>query len=291
MSRVKKTDLLDARIRQYYESIPPSEKPLADLLLTFPGDITDYSATELCEKANTSKAAASRFFSRIGYKDFNDARLQAREAKKWGAPLYQSSSQYQTEPSTSDTSVEISEHILTEQANLARTLESIKSDDLTEIANELRKVKRVRVIGYRNNHFLASYFSHQLSLVRNDVTLHPQANQTIAEELFDLSQDDLVVVFGVRRRTQLLENVLKLAKNKGCQTLLIADPTANALHKYTTWKFDTIVHSTSTFDSYTCVMSAITLLVNRVIADNSEYIERLSAIESAHEVLGELDSV
>ncbi|MGL6316989.1 hypothetical protein, partial [Vibrio sp. WXL103] len=71
------------------------------------------------------------------------------------------------------------------------------------------------------------------------------------------------------------------AKSKDCKTLLIADPTANALYKYATWKIDTIVHSTSTFDSYTCVMSAITLLVNRAIADNSEYIERLSAIESA----------
>jgi DNA-binding MurR/RpiR family transcriptional regulator len=58
---------LDKRIQESYDILPPAERRLGDLLLNFPGDIANYSATEQAELAGTSKAAATRFFRRLGY--------------------------------------------------------------------------------------------------------------------------------------------------------------------------------------------------------------------------------
>ena len=55
-----------SRIRVHYQSLPPSERKLADLILDFPGDIAGYSATELAHLAGVSKAAATRLFQRLG---------------------------------------------------------------------------------------------------------------------------------------------------------------------------------------------------------------------------------
>ncbi len=287
MEKVNEQNLLDARIRQHYECMPPSEKLLADLLLTFPGHIADYSATELCELAETSRAAASRFFRRLGYKDFNDAKRQAREAKKWGTPLYQSSSSTkQKSPSKSQI---ISDHINREQTNIMRSLEGMEVSTLRAIVKAIISQKRIMLVGYRNNHFLAQYFQRQLSLLREKVTLHPSPYQTIAEELFDLCEDDLLIVFGLRRRTPILNDIIKLAHERKTPVLLIADPTATALEKQVKWKIECNVYSTATFDSYSSVISILTLIINAVLSESDSVIERLRKMELVHEQLGELN--
>lgn len=286
MGKLNEQNLLDARIREHYESMPPSEKLLADLLLTFPGHITDYSATELCELADTSRAAASRFFSRLGYKDFNDAKRQAREAKKWGTPLYQSNNSASKKVSSS--SQIISDHINREQTNIQRSLEGLEGSTLRALVKAITEQKRIMLVGYRNNHFFAQYFQRQLSLIRDGVTIHPSPYQTIAEELFDISSDDLMIIFGFRRRTRILSEIIELAHERGTPTLLIADPTAAALEKKVKWKIECNVYSTSAFDSYSSVMSLLNLLINQVLSANESTIERLTAIESLHDVLGEL---
>ncbi|MGL1957575.1 MAG: MurR/RpiR family transcriptional regulator [Colwellia sp.] len=289
MNDINKQDLLDSRIREHYESMPPSEKRLADLLLSFPSDITEYSATELCELAKTSRAAATRFFSRLGYNDFNDARRQAREAKKWGAPVYQSNSFNHTQESPSNNSQIITNHIKREQVNLQHTLEGIDISILRSLVKAIITKKRIRLVGYRNNRFFAEYLHRQLALLRDNVTLHPGANQAIAEELFDLNEDDLLIVLAMRRRTPILDDIIELACQKNTVVALISDPTAATLEKRATWQLSCIVHSTSTFDSYTSVMSVLTLLISSAFAESTSARERLIAIESVHEQLGELN--
>lgn len=288
MSQTDKQDRLDARIRAHYETIPPSEKPLADLLLSFPGNITDYSATELCDLAKTSRAAATRFFSRLGYKDFNDARRQARAAKKWGAPIYQSGSFDNAQPSTTNSL--LTSHLNYEQANLQRTIEAINPDMLHGLVDAICNKKRVMIIGYRNNNFLAQYLYRQLALLHSHISLHPGANQAIAEELFDINEDDLLIVFAMRRRTPILEQIFDLASHTHTPIGLISDPTAASLDKRAQWHLNCIVHGRSPFDSYTSVMSVLNLLVSCVFSKSPQARERLTAIESAHETLGELSS-
>lgn len=286
MSEKNELNLLDARIREHYDAMPPSEKCLADLLLCFPGNIADYSATELCELANTSKAAASRFFHRLGYKDFNDARRQTREAKRWGAPLYQSN--LGTKPKGENRSHLIAQHLEREMTNLQRTLESIETDTLHSLVKAIVSKRRVAIIGYRNSRFLAGYLHRQLSLLRPNVSLHPSASQAMAEELFDLGDEDLLVIIGMRRRTPILKKIIEHADQVGTKFALIADPTAATIEKKASWKISCILHSTSAFDSYSSAMSVLTLLVNCVLNESEEGYERLRKIELVHEKFGEL---
>lgn len=288
LSNMSDKDLLDTRIRACYQSIPPSEKPLADLLLSFPGNITDYSATELCKLAETSRAAATRFFSRLGYKDFNDARRQAREAKKWGAPIYQSSRFDNSQEKPASSSEIMTNHINSEQVNLQRTLEGIDISALQSLVKAIMSKKRVMIVGYRNNRFLAEYLHRQLGLLRANVTLHPGPNQAIAEELFDLDEDDVLIVFAMRRRTPILDEIIDLACKKNTPVALISDPTAAVLEKKATWKLNCLIHGTAKFDSYTSVMSVLTLLISFIFAEKPAVLDRLRSIESAHEQLGEL---
>ncbi len=289
MNNPNSSNPLDSRIREHYENMPPSEKRLADLLLSFPGDVADYSASELCELAKTSKAAATRFFSRLGYKDFSDARRQAREAKNWGALNYQSSSS--RDKNSSNVSELVAKHMEREQTNIQRTLEGISSDTFSSLLKAITTKKRVLIIGYRNNRFLAEYFHRQLSILRDNVTLHPGANQSISEELFDITSDDMLIIFGMRRRTPIVEKVIQHAEKKNTQIALISDPTAASIEKYATWKLSCVIHSASTFDSYTSVMSVLNLLITQLVEKMPDAGDRINTIEAAHSHFGELSSL
>lgn len=278
---------LDTRIQEYYEDLPPAERRLGDLLLNFPGDIANYSATELADLAGTSKAAATRFFRRLGYKDFNEARLQIREAQRWGSPLYQSNSS--AKASHHNRSQTISAHLEREAVNLQRTLEALSPDTLRAVAAELSNQRRVAIVGFRNSRFMAEYFQRQLGLLRPDVSLLPSSGQTIAEDLVDLGHKDLLVVIAMRRRITKVRDLMQLARSLHIPCVLIADPSATELHELADWTLQCQVQSTSVFDSYTSVSSVLTLLVNLTMRENlSRSQERLRQIEALHEELGEL---
>jgi len=278
---------LDVRIQECYDTLPPAERRLGDLLLSFPGDIANYSATELAQLAGTSKAAATRFFRRLGYRDFNDARLQIREAQRWGSPLYQSNTDAKTPASNRSRTIE--SHLERELVNLQRTLEGLSPDTLRSVAAKLATQRRVAVVGYRNSRFIADYFQRQLSLLRANVTLLPAAGQTVAEDLVEMGEGDLLVVIGLRRRVAQLQELMSLSQSLGVPCVLIADKSDTELYKLANWHLICQVQSTSVFDSYTSVMSLLNLLLNLTMHQNTALsYQRLRRIEALHEQLGDL---
>lgn len=273
---------LEARIQAHYEDLPPAEKRLGDLLLVFPGDIATYSAGELADTAGTSKAAASRFFQRLGYKDFNEARRQVREAKRWGSPVYVSS----RKAAGKEVASSVDEHLNNEIQNLTRTMEGIRPDVLREVAEALNTARRVYVVGFLNNHLLGLHLQRQLLLTRSDVVMLPRAaGQSIGEDLVDLGSQDLLVVIGMRRRNTAIKRIMEISRAQGAHILLIADPSVSQTAKLANWTLTCQV-SSSSLDSYSSVMSVLNLLCTTLFQQSvRDGYQRLKGIESLYDQL------
>jgi DNA-binding MurR/RpiR family transcriptional regulator len=293
MDTMKEPLTLEARIQAHYEELPPAEKRLGDLLLGFPGDIATYSAGELAEAAGTSRAAASRFFQRLGYKDFNEVRLQVREAKRWGSPVYLSSASRVngSGEGKSVASQSVADHLEQEIHNLTRTLEAIRPDTLRDVVDAMAGARRVHVVGFRNSRMLALYLQRQLLLLRSDVSLLPQSAQTLGEDMVDIGEGDVVVVIGMRRRVGVVKRIMEIAQAQGAKVLLITDPSATQTARLATWTLTCQVRSPSLLDSYAAAMSVLNLLCSILFQRAmTEGFERLRRIETLHDELDELDA-
>lgn len=278
---------LEARIQAHYEALPPAEKRLADLLLGFPGDIATYSASELADLAGTSKAAASRFFQRLGFKDYSEVRRQVRGARHWGSPIYLSSTDKQKERRSQT----VAAHLAQETENLSRTLEGLRPDVLRDAAEAIAGARRVFIVGFRNSRMLALYLHRQMVLLRPDAILLPQPGQTLGEDLVDLGKDDVLVVIGMRRRVAAVSKVMEVARKQGVRMLLVTDPSASRTAKLATWTLTCEVRSTSVLDSYAAAMSVLNLLCATIFRFGvKDGYDRLRRIESLHEDLEELDT-
>ena len=77
---------LSLRIQERFDKLSPAEQKLAQLILDRKDDILTYSATEMADMAEVSKATAARLFRNLGYADFNEVREQSREERNRTEP-------------------------------------------------------------------------------------------------------------------------------------------------------------------------------------------------------------
>jgi DNA-binding MurR/RpiR family transcriptional regulator len=276
---------IEGRIHQHYDNLPKAERKLADLLLDFPGEVAAYSATELADLANVSKAAATRLFQRLGFKNFEEARRLARDTQTWGSPLYMQRATKQTVGFDGD----LTAYFEDESAMLKQTLDDLKETDVSEIVSALKSSKRLWLIGFRYNHFIAAYGHWQFTQFRPDVHLLPVSGQTIGEHTSHIGKDDMVIIAGIRRRTTALQRMMELISGSNAKILYLTDQTARNTLKFATWTIRCSGSGKYMFDSYSAPISVLRYLsLKTFTAMGKTARTHLEKIERHHELLSEL---
>lgn len=277
---------IEARIRDCYNALTPAERRLADTILNFPGEIASYNANELAVLAKVSKAGATRFFRRLGYQSYEEARRDARAAQRWGSALYLQTRSAETR-GLSET---LSNHLECELSNLGATFQDLAPGKAEEIVTQLIEARQVVCLGFRSSQMLASYAHWLLQRIRGGVLLLPQAGQTLAEQIASLGEGDLVLAVGLRRRLPALCAVLEAVRERGARIVLVADQTAQRSAELAHWVIRCEGRSPSLFDSDTSAMSVLHVLCS-VAANRAGNAgrQRLQDIEQLHDALGEFE--
>jgi DNA-binding MurR/RpiR family transcriptional regulator len=274
---------IERLIRSKYESMPGSERALADRVLEHPHEVLLYSATELADRAGASKAAVSRFVRRLGYGDFREMQREIRHAQMTGDPIFLSAVPERNQSS-------LSRHLECDMASLRDTIEQIDATMVEEVSQKILSARRVVCLGYRNSYVFANYLRRQLILIRPDVSLIPGAGQMLMEDFGDLGPDDLLITVGLRRRSAQLARAMELFRDRGVPIAYFTDRRAVRTRAFATWVFACQVRGTSLFDSYVGVVSLLNFLATRTYHSSGQVgRKRLSGIEDMLEALGELD--
>lgn len=215
---------LALRIQDRFDRLSPSEQKLAGLLLRFEDEILTYSATELAALAGVSKATAARLFQSLGYRDFNDVRLQAREERNRTGPVHRVAMPASPPRATST----ISSHLTSEIANLTRTFEDLRSDVVGQIARRLAEAPRVWVLGLGDEEGLARHARLLLARVRPDVLLLGGHAGAWAEDLAMAGASDALLVLATRPHHKLIAAITEFCKTTRLAMFALVDPTSVA---------------------------------------------------------------
>ncbi|WP_207458202.1 MurR/RpiR family transcriptional regulator [Azospirillum sp. SYSU D00513] len=270
---------IERRILDLYDQLTISERKLAKVVLEFQDSLAAFSATELADRAGVSKATAVRFFRRLGYESYNEARVQARDAADLGSPLMEL---LETEGPASAPNT-LSAHLGQDLQNLTRTIEGLRSDTLNEAVTALAEAKRVWVVGFRESRALAVYARALLVQLKPDVRLAPAGDLSLVEDLADLAPGDTMLVLGFRRRQQGLLDALRAGRDAGARTILLTDPTAARSAGLAGIVLRCYTRSVSLFDSYVAPMSLLSHLISRLAtALGDEAVERMDRMERMH---------
>lgn len=206
-----------SRIRASLSSLHPSERRLADTLLSFPGEVASYSATELAQLANVSNATVTRFVRRLGYKSFEEARQAARVTQQSGAAIFQSAIAKQ-EPESA-----LAAHIEQGRLNVANSFADLTLAEIDSLADALLTARRVWIVGFRTAHAFAVYLNAQIGQIVPNVIVLPQSGQTLAESLCSIEASDVVIALALRRPVKQMEYVFRELSSTDARCAVITD--------------------------------------------------------------------
>jgi len=249
---------LDERLRTHYPQLSPQEQRIADFIFDHFDDLISYNSAELARLSGVSKATVSRLFKGLGYDKYKDMRDELRTLRQSGMPLTDNRDAVQG-------NTLLSRHYKQEMANLTQWVNSIDPQQFADVIAQLAQAKRIYIVGMRNAYPVALHLRQQLIQTRAQVHILPQPGQTLAEDLVDITPEDMVVVIAFRRRTRIIQPLMQQLQTARIPVLALCEPQAQSVISLARWQFCAPLDSVSAFDSYASAMSLVNLLANALL--------------------------
>jgi DNA-binding MurR/RpiR family transcriptional regulator len=278
---------LSLRIQERFDRLSPAEQKLARLILERKDDILTYSATEMAELADVSKATAARLFRSLGYADFNEVREQSREERNRTEPYRYS----QVAPAQPHLGKSIGSHLELEISNLTRTFEELSSERLNHAAGLLKEAPKVWFLGIGPEEGIARLGRLLMARLRHEVMQIGLHQASWAEDLAMMGPRDALVAITLRPRPRVLRPILDYARTTRVNTILLTDQLSTAwAQKYAAIVLPCHVASHGLGPSYTAIASAVRLLaVAFAERAGPRAGERMELIAEIHEELDDTE--
>lgn len=245
-----------SRVQGALQDMHPQERRLADLVLNFPGRLAGYSASEIAQLANVSNATVSRFIRKIGYQSFDEARQAVRGEQESGAAFLR------LEQAADSSSASVASYLEQSQDNLRVTLSELNPADIDALARAISTAPRVCILGFRSGQPFARYLGWQVSQLPVNVSVLPRDGETLAESLSLIGSEDCVILFALRRVSNITARIHKALAQRGIKVTIIGDA-AQGFDAYR--QFHCVTAAQGPLFNHVAVMAVCNLLATRVI--------------------------
>lgn len=271
------------RIQESQSKLTGSEQKIARVLMENQGLIETHTATELATIAGVSKATTARFFRNLGYSDFEEVRLQAREERNRTQPYGRS----ETRPETISMGRSIGEHLDLELANLQRTFEEMRADLLPDLAKKIAAAPRIWFLGFGAEDGVARVGKSIFARLRHEVHHLDGAGQDWAGSLAATGPRDLLILLTFEPRPKMLRSVLAHARTTRMRVVTITDHAfAPQAERFSEAVLPCHVSSYGLLPTHATMLSLLRLLGIAYIGENVEAVEqRMEILDAIEEEL------
>jgi DNA-binding MurR/RpiR family transcriptional regulator len=261
------------------------EAKLAEVLTRGYPEAALLSSRGMATAAGTSPASVTRFARKLGYEDFGE--LRAELAVEMRARLTSPPKRLTVDvPGRRKTTGALLRDVIArERENLDATLSMIDEGQLDALARRLAQDSRslVYVAGSKKGRIVAGYFAMQLAQLRRGVQL-VQLGDLLADQILDMTADDLLIVFEPRRATASLVGLLAEARALGTQVVAFTDEHPPGAIAESELLFRTKVDAISVFDSYAAMFALCDAILAAIIHHAPKVVraraDRLEALNS-----------
>lgn len=214
-------------INDKYLFLSKGHQKTADLILSNTNKIVDLTAKDLADILGLSESTIVRFAQELGLEGYRDLRnLIVEDVKSSSTSLDRMDLFSETDGYSSSINMSINSEI----SHLKRC-ESLNKQLIKSIVEQMKKSRKIYLLGCRTSHFLASYFHFYLNILMDNVVLLGDSETTIHEEMVNISEDDLLFVISYPRYTKLMLDVVNHAKSKKVFIASLTDNDSNKLSK------------------------------------------------------------
>lgn len=241
------------RIKRVHDSLTRAERQLAITILeNYPMSGLG-SITRLAEKSAVSTPTVARMVQKLGFSGFPEFQAALRDEleAQISNPIAKRDSWSEQAPQ---------EHILnrfteTVIENIRQTLAHVEPVDFDAVVGLLADGTRaVYIAGGRITHALSEYFHLHLQVIRKHVQHVRTTSNAWPHALLDLEENDVVVIFDIRRYENSTLKMAEIARARGARIVLVTDQWQSPISRYADFSFNCRIEAPSAWDSTIAMM-------------------------------------
>lgn len=262
----KPNQTIAERIRGQFECLTKSERRLAEVILeNYPVSGLG-SITTIAQSANVSTPSLVRMSKKLGFNGYAEMqkKLQLELKDTASNPIAKHDRWAEGAANT---------HILNRFAdavtdNMRQSLSNIDPNEFDAVVKLLiNKKSNIFMVGGRITRSLADYFSTQMQVMRDGVTLIPPNSNTWAHYIINMQPGDILIAFDIRRYETDILTLAEMAKNKKLKLILFTDQWGSPVAKHADHAFHTRIEVPSAWDSNMVNMFMIEAILAGVQAE------------------------
>ncbi|NOY07270.1 MAG: MurR/RpiR family transcriptional regulator [Spirochaetes bacterium] len=218
------------RVSKASSVLTKSDRLILSFITSNPQDAAFLSLKGLTEKTGTSKPTVIEFYKKLGYTSFKEFLTGVRNFYEHHIDSYRASSIiFKKVQNFSDL---IASLIETEIHSIMRLKNCISEDDLSFLSNLILTSGRVYIFGPGTGYYPAHFLFERLKRYKIDVHFVENNIQHIAEELYPVNNDDLLLVFNYLPEPAVVEKVMHYSRDAGASVVLITGSIYLSLASY-----------------------------------------------------------
>ncbi len=256
-------------IAQRRAEFSKGQAAIAKAVIEHAESIAYKTASELSQLVGVSESTVVRFAKFLGYEGYTEfqkavqklvfqrltpnQRIDITKARLGGSDII-------NQVAKSDTD------------KINRTMSSLDRGHFHSACEAILRAKRIFIIGVRSAEPLALILKYNLSLIFDNVSLiSPYSTAEILEQLFSVSEGDLIIAFSFPRYSTKVLSAVDFAKKSGAEVIGFTDSITSPLAQYA----DHLLIAQADISSYMDSLIAPISIINAIIVEITNHREAL----------------
>ncbi len=257
-------------ITKRYNQLSKGQRAIADYIKKNSDDFSFMTAAEVGAAVGVSESTVVRFAKALGYQGFTDLSRAFQESLKKRLTTRQ---RFERSTSQDDENNTVKAIMHKDVENIKSSIEQLDAEVLDEVVKQIKESRKIYILGNRSSKILADYLYFYLNFIFDDVHLMSKGPNDIYDELVNIGDEDLLVVFSFPRYARATYAATEFAFQRQANIIAITDDLDSPINEYCNLLLTT-KHNMSTFiDSLVAPMSLLNALIIALSKDNSDILK------------------
>ena len=266
-----------SELRRGYDELTQSQKRIAEAIVEDPEFVAFATVDKMAARLGVSPSTVVRFAYRIGlngYQDLQDrvrvlvrSQMRSNVLPAGGEPGLTTHLGDSVFARSFDHDLEI----------LRRTIVGLNVEDLDRAVTILLEARRVYVVGGTTSHSVAYYAALALDRMRGEIHLLA-GDPASAAPLLSITDEDALLVLTFPPYAQGSLRITNWARSQGAQVVAVTDTPISPVGQRVDVVLPTLVSGLSTQNSFVAAMAVVNALLNGVVSQSPEAMERYGRI-------------
>lgn len=266
------------RIKNLYSTFSKGQKKIANAILNDYDKAAYMTASKLGGMVGVSESTVVRFANELGFEGYSEFQRAVQELVRTKLTPNQRIEVTKQRMGTGDIIEKVMESDI---SKIRYTLDRIDRKIFFGAVDSILSAKNIYVMGARSSESLALVLKYNLSLIMDNVKfVQPTSTAEVFEQMFSISEDDVLIAFSFPRYSSKMVSAVKYARQNGSKVVVFTDSEISPLAEYATSLITAQSDMASFMDSLVAPISIINAIIVEITRRREKEItERFDRLE------------